>query len=136
MPRSYQILSHTADVALRVRGRTLERLFENAARGMFALMVPDLRAIPRSYRHEMCVEAVDWESLLVSWLSDLLYVRDTAKVAFRYFRVRFIAPLVLTGVAEGATGIPFDRPVKAVTFHNLRIEETPAGLITTIVFDV
>lgn len=136
MPRSYQIVNHTADVALRVRGHTLERLFENAARGMFALMVPDLRAIPRSYRHEMRVEAVDRESLLVSWLSDLLYVRDTNQVAFRYFRVRFISPLVLAGVAEGATGIAFDRPVKAVTFHNLQIAETPAGFITTITFDV
>ena len=31
-------IEHTADLAIRVRGRDLSQLFANAARGMFGLM--------------------------------------------------------------------------------------------------
>ena len=40
------IVEHTADWALRVRGRDLAELFANAAEGMAYLLAGDLSAVP------------------------------------------------------------------------------------------
>jgi SHS2 domain-containing protein len=37
---------------------------------------------------------------------------------------------------EGAPIASLDKAIKAVTYHNLRINETSKGFETTIVFDV
>jgi hypothetical protein len=45
-PDAFEEVEHTADWALRVRGRDLRELLVNAARGMSCLLVPDLDAVP------------------------------------------------------------------------------------------
>ena len=132
---TYTVLDHTADLALRVYGDSLEELFANAATGMFAQMA-DLSEVPLTVQRVVSVEGVDNESLLVAWLSELLYLRETHREAYTRFRVQFPAPDRLEGVAEGGPWQAFERPIKAVTFHGLRIEYQAGGYRATIVFDV
>ena len=132
---AYVVVEHTADIALRVSGRTLEELFANAAAGMFAQMVVLDRVAPALQRH-VRVEEDDNEALLVAWLSELLYLRDVHGEAYSRFQVRFAAPRHLEAVAEGSPWTAFDRPVKAVTFHGLKVEPKDNGWQATIVFDV
>ncbi len=131
----YRLLNHTADIALQVRGVTLEDLFANAATGMFAQMV-DLRKVPLQVQRVTTVEAEDNEALLVAWLSELLYLRDAHGEAYSRFTVSFPEAGRLQGRVEGGRWGAFDRPVKAVTFHGLKIERGGGGFQTTIIFDV
>jgi SHS2 domain-containing protein len=63
-------VEHTADRALRIYGRDLAELFTNAALGMNSLMQPTA-AERTSIAKEIALEAIDAESLLVAWLSEL-----------------------------------------------------------------
>src|SRR5438034_408776 len=67
----YEEIEHTADVALRVRAPSLEKLFCYAARGMFALMT-DASGVATASEIALDVTASDRETLLVNWLSELL----------------------------------------------------------------
>ena len=132
---AYRLLSHTADLALEVWGADLEALFANAARGMFAQMV-DMAGIQHLVQRTVELTAVDRESLLVAWLSELLYLRETKREAYCSFAVTFPAPAALHGVALGAPWQTFDRPVKAVTYHGLAITQDHSGFHATVVLDV
>lgn len=132
---AYTLLDHTADLALAVRGRSLEELFANAALGMFAQMV-DLESVPVQTQHTVRVEADDAESLLVAWLSELLYLGEIHRQAYTRFAVHFPAPDQLEATIEGGPCHAFAQPIKAATFHGLHIEERDGVYHATIVFDV
>jgi len=67
----YEELEHTAEIGLRVRAATPAALFACAATGMFALI--DAQPGEQRMRHVVTIESSDAESLLVDWLSELLY---------------------------------------------------------------
>lgn len=133
--RSYTVIDHTADIALRVYGESRESLFANAAAAMFEQMAP-LDQVPHNATRRINVDGADDESLLVAWLSELLYLRDVHGEAYTHFAVTFPQPERLQGIAEGGPWTAFDRPVKAVTFHGLVVEQKADGWQATIVFDV
>jgi len=78
----YEELEHTADWALRVRGRDLPALFENAALGMMELSGVQTGDEPGEVR-QIELQAVDTESLLVDWLQELLVALELEQLAFR-----------------------------------------------------
>jgi SHS2 domain-containing protein len=65
----YEVVEHTADWSLRIYGRDLGQLFENAARGMASLLVADLSALAADEERRFDLEAFDAETLLVISLS-------------------------------------------------------------------
>ena len=75
----WEEVEHTADVALRVRGATLAELFANAARGMLALALGGDPVPAGQDRTEILLSAPDPETLLVDWLTELVYrIEDEA----------------------------------------------------------
>jgi SHS2 domain-containing protein len=133
--RRFENLEHTADLAIRAYGATLPEVFANAAYGMFAQMA-DLASIAPSVRRRIELWSLDQEGLLVDWLNELLYWRETADETYAQFEVRQLSPRHLRAVVRGGRGVAVAHPVKAATFHGLKIEETPEGYAATIVFDV
>ncbi|MFQ5838258.1 MAG: archease [Thermoplasmata archaeon] len=132
----YEFLEHTADVGLRAHGRTLEEIFENAAVGMFDLMT-DVSRVRAKGEVEIHVQSQDIESLLVDWLTELLYVHETENVFLSEFKVA-IEDLSLTAAAKGEPLDPSRHPmellVKAVTYH--MIEVNPKEGYATVIFDI
>lgn len=134
----FEEIEHTADVGLRVRGKDLAELFVNAARGMWALIVPEIDEVEPAITREIELEAMDLEVLLVDWLSELLYLHETEHEVYSRFVVHDISPTRLrAGVGGGPVkGHRLRKHIKAVTFNDLSIEETAEGFSATIVFDV
>ena len=131
----YREVDHTADWALHVWAGTLEELFAEAARGMYALAgAPSSAGMTETRRVE--VSAEDHESLLVAWLQELLYYTESEGLVFGEFRVEALTPTALRAEAVGGVSERLDKVIKAVTYHNLSIRSTPTGYETTIVFDV
>jgi SHS2 domain-containing protein len=133
--RRFVNLEHTADLSIRAYGATLPELFANAAYGMFAQMT-DPASIAPIVQRRIELRSLDRESLLVDWLNELLYRRETADETYAQFDVQQLSPRHLRAVVRGGRGVPVSRPVKAATFHRLQIEQTPEGYTATIVFDV
>lgn len=130
----FRELAHTADWELEVWASDLSSLFEQAARGMYALAGARLGAGPRLAR-SLELSAPDPETLLVSFLSELLYFSERDGLGFDQFELAMSADH-LTARLEGSPLSALDKEIKAVTYHNLRISETPHGLEVRIVFDV
>lgn len=132
----YEILEHTADIGIKAYGEDLEEIFENAAFGMFGLIVdPDTVRPVGEIKVE--VRGEDLEDLMVNWLSELLFLHETQGLLLREFDVS-IANQRLSGAAHGET---IDRTrhnlklnVKAVTYHLLDINEKEG--YATVIFDV
>ncbi|MDO8602503.1 MAG: archease [Candidatus Omnitrophota bacterium] len=141
--KPFEFINHTADVGIKARGSTLTELFENAARGMFAVIARegcDAKGSKAEKSIEVCKNSDNFEETLVGWLSELLYIFNREKIYFNDFK---ILSLNDGGIKAEATGVNIDlyqsslyTEIKAVTFHNLKIEEDVDGFSCTIIFDV
>jgi SHS2 domain-containing protein len=133
-PRGHEEVPHTADWALRVWAENLPALFAEAAKGMYALSGVRLAPGPRISR-TLELEASDEEGLLVAFLSELLYLQEQDNLGFDEHRLAIEGPR-LGAVMKGASLVSVEKPIKAVTFHNLHIQQTGQGCEVQLVFDV
>ena len=135
MNERFEEIEHTADIAIRVWGRDLAELFANGAYGM-ACQLADPDAVERTVEHPIELEAYDAETLLVSWLGELLYLGEREECVFTDFDMLEVTPTRLRAVARGGAAQEHRSHIKAVTFNELEIVRTDADYETTIVFDV
>jgi len=135
----FEELPHTADWSLRVWAADLAHLFVETARGMNALAGIRLAEKPR-VRRTFSTSAADTESLLVSFLSELVYYAEQDRLAFDHFDLSLDIedgqPCRLSASLRGAPILSLDKSIKAVTYHNLQIRKTERGVEVEIVFDV
>jgi SHS2 domain-containing protein len=130
----YREIEHTADWELEVWAPDLMGLMQQAALGMYQLMGVQVSGLQAETRALKCT-APDNESLLVSFLSELLYYCDMEGIVFQEFNFSKDDE----GLSVEMTGLPLhsiDKEIKAVTYHNLKVENTGSGYQVRIVFDV
>jgi len=135
-PRSsdFRDVDHTADVALEVWAPDLNSLFIQAALGMYHLMNIDFVKQPGILKH-FNLSAPDEESLLVMFLSEVLFAAESERVAFDPISLKRSGKMLETTVTPNPI-LSQVRTIKAVTFHNLSICHEPGRYTVTIVFDV
>lgn len=134
----FEELSHTADVAVRVRGRSLPELFEHAALAMFHIIAGDgLDRVPAEREHRLEVASLDLESLLVDWLTELLILfNTTGEMVVRAQILEMDETHLKARVWTGRAPFEPHEDIKAVTYHDLRIEQVNGSWEATIVFDI
>ena len=132
----FEEVEHTADKALRVFGADLTELFLSAAEGLTHLMAADVADISTKIEKSIELEAIDAESLLVEWLSELAYWAESEMLVFKNFRIQKATATYLKAKVWGGKTSMLEKQIKAVTYHNLKIKKTAEGLEATIVFDV
>jgi SHS2 domain-containing protein len=130
----FREIPHTADVALEVWAPDLVGLFAEAARGFNAVSGTQIASAPRVLR-KVELGGIDEESLLVAYLTELVYAQEQDQLGFDEFNLR-IEGQRLSGELAGARLISLTKPIKAITYHNLRINRTSRGYEVQIVFDV
>jgi len=129
----YREIEHTADWELHVWAPDLNVLLQTAAQGMYALSQTEIEdpQIERSFT----ISYQDRESLLVDFLSELLFFGEDENLAFSEYQFDFNGS-TLTVRASGAPIKAQAKEIKAVTYHGLQIRTTGCGLEVNIVFDV
>lgn len=130
----FQEREHTADWALHVWAPDLPALFEQAARGMYHLAGARLQQGPCVAR-TLELEAGDLEILLVTFLTELLYLGEQEGLGFDSYQLRLEENRLRAEVTGGRLA-GLDKEIKAVTYHNLEIRRGTRGYEVTIVFDV
>lgn len=130
----FEEISHTADWSVRVWAQDLPLLFAESARAMNALAGTVTGQGPRVKR-AFTSGGPDAESLLVAFLSELVYYQEQENLAFDTFDTRLSDKQISVDM-EGAQITSIDKAIKAVTYHNLEVEETARGVEVVIVFDV
>jgi SHS2 domain-containing protein len=137
----YRILPHTADGKFQAYGKTLGEAFENAALAMSSLMW-DWTKVESRIRHFVHVRGADREQLLVKFLGEIVYLFDTkqfllGKVDGLRIRPEFegYSLEALLGGDSLSDRYEICGDVKAVTYHDLKIEEC-GGFTVQVVVDM
>lgn len=132
------VVNHTADVKIKVTAGTLEDLFEQALQGLAYLLYRNyLSATVAQVTVPVKVSSIDINSLLVDFLSEVLYQSETHQAVFFRFKLKKFSNSELEAELLGRPVSKFDRNIKAVTYHGVSILRNPEGLWETeVIFDV
>lgn len=135
----YQLIEHSGDIGIQVSGMSLEHLFENAAFALFDIMT-DLEQVQLIVNSEIEVTGNDIEELLVNWLSELNFIFQTQYILFKNFRIESLNEHYLKAIVAGEKRDPEKHPIrmeiKAITFHELQIEQMAEGWRGQVIFDI
>lgn len=137
--KPFEFFEHTADIGVRVRGATLPELFVNAARAMYEAF-GQLQKSEVNCQRSVELKAERVEDLLHDWLAELLFEVEVNRALYDEMEVA-VAPGKLTASLRGGV-IDFDRScteqeIKAVTYHQLRVEQMPdQSWSARVIFDV
>ena len=138
-PGWLKFVDHTADAGIAVEASDLARLFERAAWGMF-FIATDVAAVRPTQTTRISIDAPDREALLVRWLSELNYRHVTEHRIFSEFRVTALGKRHLEVDVSGEIFDPARHTIfteiKAVTFHDLKLERDSRGWKAQIIFDL
>jgi len=150
----HEILSHTADVGLRVEAPDLVALFDEAAAALAELAADVPAGAPELPPERVELEAADLAGLAYEWLNELIGLADVRRAALVGGRVERLEQLPPPGDPgdegswtwrlEGTVRLArFEggavRPrvgVKSATYHGLRVEPSGAGWTMTAYLDV
>jgi len=144
----FELREHTADVAVEATAPDLSTLFGDVANGLAAVSCDEIpNPVPDTAEpFDVDVDAESRTALLFDYLDQLIYERDVRSVLPVDNRVRVErADDATAGKSEWTVsgtyrGIPLAeldaREVKAVTYSEMRVEETESGWIAYVVFDV
>jgi SHS2 domain-containing protein len=135
----YETFEHTADLGLRVRAADLNTLFAEAGRGLFSIVVENLDAVRPVQSRNFEIGGADRDYLLFDWLNELLFVFDTERMVMAEFDVHVSEfGLTATGLGEPLDLARHDltREIKAITYHQLKVERTSDGWLAELIVDI
>jgi SHS2 domain-containing protein len=135
----HELFEHTADLGLRATAPTLDALFAEMAACLVSAMVEDPAAVRPALEVRVEVAGTNRDFLLFDWLKDLLLRFDDDHVLFSSFDVK----VTDAGLTATARGEPYDparhvlaHEVKAITYHELKVEETAGGWLAEVIVDI
>ena len=135
----YETFEHTADLGLRVRAPDLETLLIDAARGLTSMIVANLDSVRPVREIAINVPGSRHDELLFDWLTEILYAFESEHLLLSQFRVQ-LDESGLTATAHGESADEgrhqLEHEVKAITYHGLRVEQTPDGWLAEVIVDI
>ncbi|MDD5254652.1 MAG: archease [Candidatus Omnitrophica bacterium] len=136
--KTYSFLEHTADIAIRVKARTLKTLFKNAALAMFDIMAEKKTRHAREKVLYVTVKADSLEDLLARWLNDLLSLSSAKSFICSRIKIESVSAQALKAkvFARGISAYRLRTEIKAVTYHELSIRRRGSLWTGKVVFDV
>ncbi len=140
--KRYEFVEHTADVAVWVYGGSLKELFTSAGLAMFSVLVAKKKNKTKATLKEISFskKAETLEDLLKAWLDELLFYFSVQRLVL--YRIKSFVCNENSLQAK----ILFDTfdeehyeakaEIKAVTYHELKVEKIRNKWRAHIIFDV
>jgi SHS2 domain-containing protein len=136
---SYELVDHTADLAVRVRGRDLAHLAAELARATIDQLA-SVAEVGRTTTVPVTIEAPDREALLVALANELIYRRDAEGLLLPWLELHALDETRLVGELSGEPAAERHAPragLKAATYHELAVIDSADGFLELfLVFDV
>lgn len=134
--KDFEIINHTADIGIKVRGKTLEELFLNSAKGLYSIMEIEFK----EEKGKKIIEMKDneLEGLLIKFLNELIYYIESKRVAgiINNISIKENLEFQMSFEMKMYSISNLRKEVKAATYHNLKIEKKDEIYETTIIFDL
>jgi SHS2 domain-containing protein len=135
----HELFEHTADLGLRATAADLNALFAEMAACLVSAMLEDPASVRPAQEVRIELAGQDREFLLFDWLKELLLRFETDGVLFATFDVK----VTDAGLTATARGEPYDserhvlaHEVKAITYHELKVEKTADGWLAEVIVDI
>lgn len=132
----FELIHHTADVRVRVTAASLEDLFRDAVKGMYAVMRGAPHGGERVTRTIDVDESADTTSLLVDFLNEVLNRAQIGRELFEAVTFTRFDATSLTAELHGSRPAEFEEDVKAVTYHEADVRNVNGAWTTMLVFDL
>jgi len=137
--KDFRLLAHTADMGIEATGDSLAEVFVAAAQGLKNMIFGDAQVTPRQSA-SVFLDSGDADELLVAWLGEILYLFEVRGLVPAEFVISEISENALRGEVRGE---PFDakrhdieREVKAVTYHQLSVQQEAQGWRAKVYVDL
>ncbi len=136
---AWQIEDHTADVVLVVEAPTLKELFEESVRALSGY-IAGKETTCKDCKTKRVVQASspDIDLILVDFLNEVLSASIVDKVLYCQAKIQDLETGNENHVVAELCGISTDweHDVKAVTYHDLKLEKTKFGYLFKCVLDI
>lgn len=137
----FEILPYTADVRMRVWGKTLQDVFCHALLGVSYYLKPEALELVKKgtkVKERVKIETVDLNALLIEFLSKVIAKSDIHNAVFITAAFKKFGENFLEGELRGIKADGFERDIKAISYHEVDIRKNPeTGMYeTTLVFDI
>lgn len=124
MVKRYEPIEHTADIAVKAYGDTLDEAFACSADAMFDV-ITESAEIKKIHPFHLEVESDDLESLLVKFLSQMIAIHEIEQIVLTDFNISLNGTYNLTATAHSE---PFDpvrhgngHHIKGISYHMMEI---------------
>jgi SHS2 domain-containing protein len=135
----YSLFSHTADLGMSIEGHSCEDLFRNAGTALTELLV-DNKATKIEKKVEISIEGNDLPDLMVRWLSEILYLFEGEKLVVTEISINSINKKNMTATLSvmkfNSQFHEILREIKAVTYHQIKVEEKNGLWTAKVIFDL
>lgn len=136
----HEVFEHTADLGLRIRNDTLTALFKEGGTALFELMVDNMDLVRPLIQRQIHIEQVETELLFFDWLNELLYLSDAEQLILCQFDVRInnnVLDANVWGEPRDEVRHQLGHEVKAITYHQLKLEQEPDGQwLAEVILDI
>jgi len=133
--KKFEILEHKADLKIRAFGKNKEELFLNMLLAMTENQRPEI--LPEKVKREIKISSPELSSLLVDFLSEVLYLTQVNKEIYNNVKYKKFTDTELKTELIGKKVERFGEDIKAVTYHSLNIHQREDGIWeATVLFDI
>jgi len=137
--KDYELIEHTADIGIRVKGCDLKDLFKNSALAMFDITAQKKQPVTKKQEKIIIKQkADDLEELFVNWLNELLSLSSTKELIFSDFQINKLErnSLEANVIGESMKNYKINTEIKAATYHQLKLKNDESGWQAEVIFDV
>jgi len=117
----------------------MQELFQNAAHGFMSVVAGTSKIKSRENR-SIELQATDRENLLVRWLTEILFLYDAEKFLTADMKFETLTDTLLKAILLGesydVSKHELKLDVKAITYHQLNIEDHEGDWIARVFVDI
>ncbi|MBI5388801.1 archease [Candidatus Woesearchaeota archaeon] len=140
MQKPYLFLEHTADAKFQAFGKDQEEAFGNAALAFTAVMT-DVSKVEKNIQRKFEVTASTKEGLLFDFLQEMVVLLDvegfiSAKASVSITKANGVFTLKATLHGDLADHYDMTAYIKAMTYSDMFIKETPTSVTLQVVVDI
>lgn len=136
----HEVFEHTADLGLRIRSHSLPELFSEAGIALYELIVENMGDVKSLVSRHICISQTVLELMFFDWLNELLYLSDSEQILLCRFDVKInqsILEATVWGEPRDESRHLLDHEVKAVTYHELKVEQEADGhWLAEVILDI
>lgn len=139
----FRYIDHMTDAVIEAYGDTLDQAFENAARGLNDTMI-DLSTVVPNQKIKLNADGQDLENLLFDWLDKVMLVLVSDNIVMSDFKVAvrkaddgtFSLSANCRGEKINLDKHRYKVEIKAVTYHEMKIDCTKGKVVVRFLLDL